>query len=148
MSGLCCMTRRSILERYSTQNDTSRTERLSADVQDPTTITFGFGRRHFAVSTLFIYIASILHTLDISPPLDERGRPIRIEVKATTSAKCHVRYRRLEDCRCSIKPRSATAEALIRRTVVRSFSAQSGPARPIWRPFTRCNLLLNVYEDR
>ena len=76
------------------------------DAADPARISFGFGRRcvicpvvsgspshlsrricpgrHFADSSLFINIASVLHTLDISLPLDEYSRPIRIEPRAST----------------------------------------------------------------
>ncbi|KAI0770512.1 cytochrome P450 [Fomes fomentarius] len=83
-------------------------------VLDPATYAFGFGRRicpgrHFVDTALFIYIASVLHAFDISPPLDHSGRPIRIEPRATTGLASH-----LEDCRCTIKPRSLSAEALIR----------------------------------
>ncbi|KAI0754759.1 cytochrome P450 [Daedaleopsis nitida] len=87
--------------------------KLRSDVRDPATMAFGFGRRicpgrYFAEATLFINIASILHTLDITPPVDEHGQPIQIEVKASSSL-----VSRQEDCRCTIKPRSAVAEALI-----------------------------------
>ncbi|KAM5536785.1 hypothetical protein V8D89_009503 [Ganoderma adspersum] len=34
--------------------------------------------RHFAEAGLFIIVASVLHVFDITPPLDERGRPIEI----------------------------------------------------------------------
>ncbi|OSD07365.1 CyP450 monooxygenase [Trametes coccinea BRFM310] len=79
--------------------------KLDSDVKDPEAIAFGFGRRicpgrHFALASLFINIASLLHVFDITPPLDENGQPIRVN--------------RPEDCRCNIKPRSAAAEALIR----------------------------------
>lgn len=39
--------------------------------------------RYFANSSLFINIALILHTLDITPPLDEQGKAIVIEHKMT-----------------------------------------------------------------
>lgn len=38
---------------------------------------------HFADAALFIYIASALHTFNISPPQDENGRPIHIEPRGT-----------------------------------------------------------------
>ncbi|RDX52095.1 CyP450 monooxygenase [Lentinus brumalis] len=89
---------------------------LNLEAGDPAHIVFGFGRRicpgrYFAEAALFIYIASVLHTLDISPPLDEDGRPIRIEPQPTSELVTH-----LEDCRCNVKPRSAWAEALARGT--------------------------------
>ncbi|KAI0754758.1 cytochrome P450 [Daedaleopsis nitida] len=87
--------------------------KLRSDIRDPATMAFGFGRRicpgrYFAEETLFIYIASILHTLDITPPLDERGQPMQVEARASNGL-----VSRQEDCRCTIKPRSAAAEALI-----------------------------------
>ncbi len=48
--------------------------------------------RHFADASLFIYIASILHTLDISPPLNETGQPIHIVPQTTTSITSCVIY--------------------------------------------------------
>ncbi|RDX52094.1 cytochrome P450 [Lentinus brumalis] len=89
---------------------------LNMDPGDPAHIAFGFGRRicpgrYFAEAALFIYIASVLHTLDISPPLDEDARPIRIEPQPISELVTH-----LEDCRCNVKPRSAWAESLARGT--------------------------------
>ena len=84
-----------------------RDGKLSTDTKDPTTIAFGFGRRYagvclqsqdgclslphcricpgryFGDATLFIYIASILHTFHITPPCDENGDPIRIRPQYT-----------------------------------------------------------------
>ena len=81
---------------------------------DPSTIVFGFGRRcvfdhdtlgiavelgctlricpgrYLADATLFIYMASILHTFDITPPVDEHGVPIRIEPRASTGISSYV----------------------------------------------------------
>ncbi|KAI0754738.1 cytochrome P450 [Daedaleopsis nitida] len=86
----------------------------SSPIRDPATVAFGFGRRicpgrYFAETTLFIYIALALHTLDITPPVDEHGRPIQVEVKPSNDL-----ISRLEDCRCTVKPRSMVAENLIR----------------------------------
>ena len=41
--------------------------------------------KHFADASLFTYIASILHTLDISPPLDGDGQPIHVVPQTTTA---------------------------------------------------------------
>ncbi|RPD81994.1 CyP450 monooxygenase [Lentinus tigrinus ALCF2SS1-7] len=87
---------------------------LSMDAGDPANFLFGFGRRicpgrYFAEAALFIYIASVLHTLEISPPLDEGGRPIHIEPRPTSGL-----VSQLEDCRCNVKPRADWADALIR----------------------------------
>ncbi|EJF55407.1 cytochrome P450 [Dichomitus squalens LYAD-421 SS1] len=87
---------------------------LDAAVRDPSTVAFGFGRRvcpgrHLADNMLFIYISSVLHTYNITPPLDKHGQPIHIQPRGKSGI---VSY--LEDVRCTIKPRSASAEALIR----------------------------------
>ena len=39
--------------------------------------------RHFAEASLFIMIASVLHTLTIDSAVDERGKPIAPEAKMT-----------------------------------------------------------------
>ncbi|KAI0767392.1 cytochrome P450 [Fomes fomentarius] len=86
---------------------------LDPSVRDPAAFTFGFGRRicpgrYFAEAAMFINVAAALHVFDISPPLDERGNVIRNVPKMTDGIISHP-----EDCRCTIKPRSASAEALI-----------------------------------
>ena len=40
--------------------------------------------RHFADNSLFIIVARVLHTLDIEPPLDGDGNPVRLEYRYTT----------------------------------------------------------------
>ncbi|PIL22661.1 cytochrome P450 [Ganoderma sinense ZZ0214-1] len=95
-----------------------RDGKLNPNVRDPTSIAFGFGRRicpgrYFGDATLFIYIASILHTFRIAPPYDENGDPIHIRPQYTNGFIAH-----LEDCRCTITPRSASAEALIRASEI------------------------------
>ena len=92
--------------------------------------------RHFAEDVLFITIASILHVFDIVPALDAHGRPISVELKATSGFISYVSslhglsgFRRYEaDERCvtrrhvehfaySVRPRSNAAEALIQGEV-------------------------------
>ncbi|TBU59025.1 cytochrome P450 [Dichomitus squalens] len=91
--------------------------KLDCDVTDPNGVIFGFGRRricpgrYFADATLFIFVACVLHVFDITPPLNENKHPIHIKPQATDGI---ISY--LDDTRCTIKPRSATAEGLIRRT--------------------------------
>ena len=77
------------------------------------------------MASLFINLASVLHVVDISPPLDANGRPIVIVPEATDGLVSCVLYPVLSfahimgvcsascpvDCRCSIKPRSAEAKA-------------------------------------
>ncbi|KAI0754765.1 cytochrome P450 [Daedaleopsis nitida] len=86
-----------IPERFLTEDGEPNTK-----VRDPASIIFGFGRRvcpgrHFAEATLFISVASALHTLDISPPVDDNGLPIRIRLKASNDlisyVLAHIAYR-------------------------------------------------------
>ncbi|KAI0659605.1 CyP450 monooxygenase [Cubamyces menziesii] len=86
-----------------------------SDILDPASVAFGFGRRicpgrHFATDALFINIASLLHVFDIQHALDAHGDPFPVEAKMTTNA--FLSY--LEDFKFSIRPRSPSAEALIR----------------------------------
>ncbi|PIL29129.1 cytochrome P450 [Ganoderma sinense ZZ0214-1] len=80
---------------------------------DPIPFVFGFGRRicpgrHFALASLFIHVASVLHAFDITPPLDDNGRPIAVTHSQSTGIASYP-----EDCRCTIKPRSGEVAALI-----------------------------------
>ncbi|TBU62200.1 cytochrome P450 [Dichomitus squalens] len=88
-------------------------------IRDPATVAFGFGRRicpgrYFADETMFIFVASVLHTFNISPALDDKGQSIQVRPLLTTSLTAY-----LEDCRCMIRPRSIQAETLIVRTADR-----------------------------
>ncbi|OSD01451.1 cytochrome P450 [Trametes coccinea BRFM310] len=88
---------------------------LDPCVRDPQKYAFGFGRRicpgrHFADASMFIIVSSVLHAFDIAPPLDERGRPVKLEAKAT--ADLLLSYP--EPFKCRITPRSPKAEALVR----------------------------------
>ncbi|KAJ3002115.1 hypothetical protein NUW54_g6025 [Trametes sanguinea] len=83
------------------------------DVLDPATLIFGFGRRicpgrYFADAGLFILIASVLHVFEILPPLDEHGKPIKLE-----HVQSHGLLSYPENFGCVVKPRSANAAALI-----------------------------------
>ncbi|KAI1792480.1 O-methylsterigmatocystin oxidoreductase [Ganoderma leucocontextum] len=62
--------------------------KFDPSVQDPVPFVFGFGRRicpgrHFALASLFINVASVLHTFDITSALDTDGRPVAIEHSQT-----------------------------------------------------------------
>ncbi|KAI0631984.1 hypothetical protein C8Q77DRAFT_1158671 [Trametes polyzona] len=65
--------------------------------------------RYLALPSLFINIASILHVFNITLLLDDQGNPIQIQY-----AEAHGLVCTLEDSRCTIKPRSAEAELLIK----------------------------------
>ncbi|TFK78644.1 cytochrome P450, partial [Polyporus arcularius HHB13444] len=101
-----------------------REGKLDPDVRDPRDFVFGYGRRicagkPFAEIEMFLVVAMTLHVFDITPPLDESGNPILIEPKFTGSFLLYP-----ADCRCTIKPRSAEAEALILEGV----QSSNGPA--------------------
>ncbi|OJT11861.1 O-methylsterigmatocystin oxidoreductase [Trametes pubescens] len=62
--------------------------KINPAVQDPNTFVFGYGRRicpgrHFAEASLFIMIASVLHTLAIDQAVDEHGNTIQPVAKMT-----------------------------------------------------------------
>ncbi|OSD04423.1 CyP450 monooxygenase [Trametes coccinea BRFM310] len=87
---------------------------LDPNTRDPMAYVFGNGRRictgrHFADASLFIIVASVLHALNIEPPLDEHGKPIHVEPKVTTDMLLSYP----EPFKCRITPRSVHAEALI-----------------------------------
>ncbi|KAH9847572.1 cytochrome P450 [Lenzites betulinus] len=103
-------------------------ERFLADgkpnpnVRDPSCYVFGFGRRqeppspnricpgrHFAEVSLFITCTYILHTLTISPPLDEHGLPKKLEKKINNLAVSH-----LLPFECRIAARNAHMVELVR----------------------------------
>ncbi|KAH9903302.1 cytochrome P450 [Cubamyces lactineus] len=88
------------------------------DVLDPASIIFGFGRRkcpgrHFADAILYIIIATMLHVFDMSPPLDENGRPIPINYEQS-----HGFISFPEDSRYVVRPRSAQAASLLRDSLL------------------------------
>ncbi|KAI0328373.1 CyP450 monooxygenase [Cubamyces sp. BRFM 1775] len=62
----------------------------SPDVLDPFAFVFGYGRRqcpgrHLAETSLFISVATALHTLSIAAPLGADGKPTRLQGKMTSS---------------------------------------------------------------
>ena len=68
--------------------------KIDPSVPDGDLASFGFGRRicpgrYFAEDTLFLSVACLLHVFDITPPLGEDGRPIKIEhVQSDTLISC------------------------------------------------------------
>ncbi|KAI0372695.1 cytochrome P450 [Pilatotrama ljubarskyi] len=88
--------------------------KLNPVVRDPSSFVFGFGRRicpgrNFAELSLFITCASILHTLTISPPLDETGVAKKLEMKVNKTAVSHP-----EPFECHIAARNPRMEELVR----------------------------------
>ena len=56
--------------------------------------------RYFAENGLFINIASVLHIFDITPPVDEEGREIKIEPRVSNGLVWYVRDK-TRDALCS-----------------------------------------------
>jgi len=86
---------------------------LNPDIRDPGVAAFGAGRRicpgrHFSDMTLFMNVACILHTFNITRAFDAGGAPIEVEPRMTTGV-----ISRPFPFECTIEPRSALAEALI-----------------------------------
>ncbi|OBZ67591.1 O-methylsterigmatocystin oxidoreductase [Grifola frondosa] len=96
--------------------------KLNPEVQDPSTIVFGFGRRicpgrHFADTSLFINLATVLHLFDIAPAVDSNGEEIPVPGTMTSGFLSYP-----TEFKCSIKPRSASAEALIQADYGETFA--------------------------
>ncbi|KAI0676617.1 CyP450 monooxygenase [Trametes maxima] len=95
---------------------------LDPSVRDPAEFAFGYGRRvcpgrYFAEASLFLIVASVLFTMDVSPPRDAHGEPVKLEAKMTSGVISYP-----EPFECIIKPRGAWAEALIRAEEVEKTS--------------------------
>jgi len=91
--------------------------KLDPDAKDPASIAFGFGRRicpgrHMAFSAVWITMASIIATFDISKAVDNDGRIIEPSYEYVSSLISSPL-----PFKCSIRPRSPQAESLIRATV-------------------------------
>ncbi|TBU63516.1 O-methylsterigmatocystin oxidoreductase [Dichomitus squalens] len=111
-----------------------RNGKLDPTVQDPTDFVFGYGRRicpgrYFAESALFINVACAIHVFDITPPLGEDGLPIEVKQGHTGGLISYP-----EDVRCTIKPRSATAEALISSHATAARQALNGQEQVVLAP--------------
>ncbi|KAI0642510.1 CyP450 monooxygenase [Trametes meyenii] len=88
--------------------------KLNPDVLDPAQFVFGYGRRvcpgrHFAEASFFLTVASVLHTLNVSAPLDKNGYPVKQGGKVQSGVIAHP-----EPFECVIRPRGPWAVALIR----------------------------------
>ncbi|KAH9937827.1 cytochrome P450 [Epithele typhae] len=92
--------------------------KLDPSVRDPSTIAFGYGRRicpgmHFAETSLFMVVATVLHTLNITAPIDANGMPVFPSGKMTQGVLAYP-----EPFGCEIKSTSAEREALIRASCI------------------------------
>ncbi|KAH8101012.1 cytochrome P450 [Cristinia sonorae] len=87
--------------------------KINPDVRDPEFGAFGFGRRicpgrHMAQNSLYSIMSHVLHTYNITPSLDENGKPVEVKPEMTTGVISNpVAFP------CEIKIRSPTAAALI-----------------------------------
>jgi len=89
---------------------------LDPDAKDPAHAAFGFGRRicpgrFMALSSLWIAIASIVAVFDISKAIDENGNEVPLSHEYISALGILPK-----PFKCSIKPRSAEAEELIKAT--------------------------------
>ncbi|KJA21835.1 hypothetical protein HYPSUDRAFT_140077 [Hypholoma sublateritium FD-334 SS-4] len=90
---------------------------LDPNVRDPETGQFGFGRRmcpgrHLADNSLYSIVSSTLAVYDITPPIDDSGKPVELKPEVTTGLLSYP-----VPFKCNIKPRSAAAEALIHASI-------------------------------
>ncbi|KAH8091048.1 cytochrome P450 [Cristinia sonorae] len=95
-------------ERFLHKNGT-----INRDVQDPTTIAFGFGRRvcpgrYFSSNTLSIFIASVLHVFNITGGTDASGKPVLLSTEMEGGLVATPL-----DVPCGLRPRFAAAAQLI-----------------------------------
>ncbi|EUC65529.1 cytochrome P450 family protein [Rhizoctonia solani AG-3 Rhs1AP] len=85
---------------------------------DPQSFVFGFGRRRcpgiqLAQASVWLAIVTVLSVFDISPDLDASGRPIMPDLKYSQSTISGPK-----PFKCKIKPRSLSAEKLIRDSML------------------------------
>ncbi|KAJ3858311.1 hypothetical protein EV359DRAFT_52343, partial [Lentinula novae-zelandiae] len=85
------------------------------DMRDPVGITFGFGRRvcpgkHMGLTSFKMNVASLLHSFDITPPLDDNGHVVNLETEYVSGL-----LNGPVPFECSIKPRSEKHIALVHR---------------------------------
>ncbi|KAK7688877.1 hypothetical protein QCA50_007568 [Cerrena zonata] len=100
-------------ERFDTPEWTSKSQPDSALPHDPRNLVFGFGRRqcparNFADSNVFLVLAHLIATMDISKAQDERGIDIHPEHVCKSGFVHHIL-----PFRCSIRPRSPQTARLI-----------------------------------
>ncbi|KAG6829830.1 hypothetical protein H0H92_003373 [Tricholoma furcatifolium] len=91
--------------------------KLDPNVRDPMHAAFGFGRRicparYMAFSAVWIAIASIIATFDISKAQDDDGNVIEPRDEYLSALVCVPL-----PFKCSIRPRSKDAEVLIKETL-------------------------------
>ncbi|KZT24418.1 hypothetical protein NEOLEDRAFT_1067474, partial [Neolentinus lepideus HHB14362 ss-1] len=96
-----------------------------SNVQDPNVVVFGYGRqhtysniclgRHFSDHSLYLVVACILATFDITPPLDQDGKPQKLKPVMLSGLILHP-----TPFHCVIKPCSVAAADLICQSLDKS----------------------------
>ncbi|KZS95176.1 cytochrome P450 [Sistotremastrum niveocremeum HHB9708] len=86
---------------------------FNPDILDPEEIAFGFGRRicpgrHFAVSSIWITMATLLTAFEMSPPLDSDGKPVLPDLEFGDGLAS-----RPKPFRCVFRPRSDNIPTLL-----------------------------------
>ncbi|KAI0800113.1 CyP450 monooxygenase [Fomes fomentarius] len=100
-------------ERFAPERFLNEEGQINPDVLDPRKFAFGYGRRvcpgrHLGEASVFVTIASILHTYMIEPPVNERGVALALDVKFVEGI---LSYPEPFSCRISVK--SSAAQALV-----------------------------------
>jgi len=90
--------------------------KTNPDVKEPQA-AFGYGRRvcpgqYIATRSLWAIVCSVLSTFDITPPLDESGKPVQLEANMADGLISYPL-----PFKCIITPRSNSAAALIRHSL-------------------------------
>jgi cytochrome P450 len=91
--------------------------KLDPDVRDPDCAAFGYGRRicpgrHLSDNSLYSVVSCLLAVYDIKPAVDDHGDTVKLKPEFTSGLLSHP-----VPFKCSIKPRTTAAEALIRDSV-------------------------------
>jgi len=92
--------------------------KLDPDVRDPLCVVFGFGRRicparYLSDNSLYLIASSLLAVFDIKLPVDDHGVTIELKPEFTSGVLSFP-----TPFKCTIKPRSPAAEALIKESVI------------------------------
>ncbi|KAI9059151.1 CyP450 monooxygenase [Trametes sanguinea] len=87
--------------------------RLDPNALDSADLAFGYGRRvcpgrHFADASLFLSVATVLHTLSITAPIGADGEPVKLEGKMTSGVISYP-----EAFTVDIRPRGPWAASLL-----------------------------------
>ncbi|KAF8877650.1 cytochrome P450 [Gymnopilus junonius] len=101
-------------DRFLTTNKSTGKLELDPTVRDPALMAFGFGRRmcpgrDVALSVIWLTMASVLATFNITKAIDENGKELEPDVQYWSGLIVHPL-----PFKCTIKPRSKAAEELVK----------------------------------